>query len=245
MKQKEILTIDEAARRVGVAEQTLSEWIEGKIITPSVLTDNAKPMCDEADILQLQQIKHLHDAGYNATEIKRITKKIGLPQPDRLKKKQRKIHRFLTVGELAKRSGLNARTIKYWEERGIIEPTTRSEGGHRLYDEIYVLLCSLIHDLQLFGYTLEEIKEIADYFRTYYEIHTDSFVGSDKAKLAELQKMTGKIDELYNRMNELTRGIERWRKLLKERQIVIQNLVKKLTKKQQASARPAKAKSPS
>ncbi len=43
----------------------------------------------------------------------------------------------------------------------------RSEGGFRLYSKGYVHLCKLIQDLQLFGYTLEEIKAISDYFRDF------------------------------------------------------------------------------
>ena len=80
---------------------------------------------------------------------------------------------FLTVGNLAERSGVSPRTIKHWEDKGIIEPDMRTEGGFRLYSESYVFLCQLIRDLQLFGYTLEEIKAVSDDVRTLLAIEAD------------------------------------------------------------------------
>jgi len=248
MEGSRIYTLSEAAQKLGVSKELLSEWVDGKIVAPSAVADRAEPFFEEADMLLLEQVRHLHEIGYGTQEIKKIVKKIGLPRPDKLKKRQRKVHRYLTVGELAKRCGLNARTIKYWEERGIIEPTTRSEGGFRLYHEDYVLFCNLIHDLQLFGYSLEEIKEVADLFRVYYDIHTGNFTGSNKKMLEKLDVMAKKIASLFARMDELTKGVERWRKLLKEKQVEIQTLRKKLSKEQQGKgvrATPSKAENPS
>jgi len=245
LKQKKIFTLAEAANRMQIDKNVLAEWIEGKVVVPSVMTDRSEPCFDEGDLEQLAQILHLWEMGYSLLEMKKIAKKIGLPRPDKQKRKLRKVRHYLTVGELAERSDLNARTIKYWEERGIIEPTTRSEGGHRLYDENYVLFCSLIHDLQLFGYSLEEIKGAADLFRLYYEIHTGAYSGSEKQKLEGLGEMIEKIEGLFKRTDELTKEIERWKKLLKEKQTEIQAMIKRLSKKRDKGAAAAKAKSPS
>ena len=37
------------------------------------------------------------------------------------------------VGELARRTGLSVRTLRYYDEIGLLAPSRRSEGGHRLY----------------------------------------------------------------------------------------------------------------
>jgi len=231
-----------------------------RFIAPSILAANFNHLEKDIQIINQSEADFIHfdvmdgvfvpniSFGIPVIEhVKKIAKKIGLPQPEKYKKKDRRIRRYLTVGELATRSGLNARTIKYWEERGIIEPTTRSEGGFRLYDEQYIFLCSLIHDLQLFGYSLEAIKEIADLFRLYYDINTDNFSGSDEEKYAVLEIMIGKIGELNGKTNEIMKGIERWHKLLKEKQTDIQSQLKKLSKEQEKASMsaPAKAKSQS
>ena len=248
MKPHSIYDFATTASKVGVSLDTLGEWVKEKIITPSVMADKAEPFFDGQDLIQLEQIKHLQDAGYNIADIRKITKKIGLPQADRLKKRTRRTTQYLTVGELAKRSGLNARTIKYWEERGIIGPTTRSEGGFRLYEESFVLFCNLIQDLQLFGYSLDEIKEAAELFRQFYEIKTGGFSGTRKEKLGHLETMQEKINLLFQRMQKLNEGIDRWKRLLKEKQTEIQAIQKRERREQNKSKTAAKnvskAKSP-
>ncbi|HEX6452018.1 MAG TPA: MerR family transcriptional regulator [Trebonia sp.] len=41
---------------------------------------------------------------------------------------------LLTIGQLARRTGLPVRTIRYWSDIGAAPPAGRSDGGHRLYD---------------------------------------------------------------------------------------------------------------
>ena len=239
MKQSQVFTAAEAAQRVGVAESVIDEWIAGRLIAPSVVADGDQTLFDESDIAVLAQLKNLREIGYDATDIRRIARKVGLPKPKR--KKTKHARQYLTVGELAKRSGLNARTIKYWEERGIIEPTRRSEGGFRLYDETYLLFCSLIQDLQNFGYTLEEIKEAADLFRSFYEMKTRAFAGTEAEMGEKLSVMEDRIERLFSRMDLLSKGISRWRKLLREKRAEIGALQKRLSKTATASSKKAKA----
>lgn len=244
MEKKTIYSFAEMARRIEVAEQTLDEWVGGGIITPTVIANRSDRYFDESDIEHLKQIKNLFEIGYSPADVIKIVKKIGLPNPGRAKTKTRKVQHYLTVGELAKKTGLNTRTIKYWEERGIIEPTTRSDGGFRLYDEHYVLFCNLIGDLQLFGYTLDEIKDVADQFRIFFDLSTDQLNASDANKVKRLKEMEKKIEELFSRMDKLARGIERWRKLLKDKNSEINGLKKKYYKNQEKAALKAKTPAP-
>ncbi|MGZ5454917.1 MAG: MerR family transcriptional regulator, partial [Candidatus Aminicenantales bacterium] len=124
---------------------------------------------------------------------------------------------FLTVGNLAERSGVSPRTIKHWEDKGIIEPDMRTEGGFRLYSEAYVFHCQLIRDLQLFGYTLEEIKAISDDVRTLVAIEagTDAFPEAEVEK--RLAALLEAIQALFDKMKLLEEGIERWQDLLKKK----------------------------
>jgi DNA-binding transcriptional MerR regulator len=236
MKKKTIYNFAEMARKIEVAEQTLEEWVDGGIASPTVIANKSERYFDESDIAHLNQIKNLFDIGYSPADVTKIVKKIGLPRPGRSKVKSRKVRHYLTVGELAKKTGLNTRTIKYWEERGIIEPTTRSDGGFRLYDEHYVLFCNLIGDLQLFGYTLEEIKDVAIQFRTFHELSTDQIEGSDEAKIKKILKLEKKIEAVFARMEKMATGIDRWRKLLKEKNSEIVSLKKKYLKNQEKTA---------
>ncbi len=67
------------------------------------------------------------------------------------------------IGEVADRTGVTQRTLRFYEERGLITPTARLEGGFRLYSEHDIERVALIKKLQeLLGLSLAEIKEMVD-----------------------------------------------------------------------------------
>jgi DNA-binding transcriptional MerR regulator len=69
----------------------------------------------------------------------------------------------LQIGEVADRTGVTQRTLRFYEERGLLKPPTRMEGGFRLYSENDVSRVEQIKRLQsLLGLTLAEIKEMVE-----------------------------------------------------------------------------------
>jgi len=72
--------------------------------------------------------------------------------------------RRLRIGELAARVGVTPRTIRYYEERGLLgSPSTRSKGAHRLYGEGDVTrLRELIRLRDLLGLSLEDLVALAE-----------------------------------------------------------------------------------
>jgi DNA-binding transcriptional MerR regulator len=68
------------------------------------------------------------------------------------------------IGEVAERVGITTRTIRYYEERGLLgTESTRPKGGHRLYTDADVArLTELIRLRDLLGLSLEELTGIAE-----------------------------------------------------------------------------------
>ena len=64
------------------------------------------------------------------------------------------------VGEVAERLGVSPRTIKYYEELGLIEPEARSPGGFRLYSEEDVRRLERVLRMKGIGYSLAAIREL-------------------------------------------------------------------------------------
>jgi len=65
------------------------------------------------------------------------------------------------IGEVAKLSGVTTRALRYWEELGLLRPTSRSDGGERLYTPADLRRVTRIRDLQeLLGFSLEEVKAV-------------------------------------------------------------------------------------
>ncbi|MGD6743193.1 MerR family transcriptional regulator [Streptomyces sp. BH106] len=67
---------------------------------------------------------------------------------------------LLTIGQLARRTGLTVRTIRFWSDEGVLHPVTRSEGGYRLYDAEAVARLELIRTLRQLGLGLDDVRKI-------------------------------------------------------------------------------------
>lgn len=66
----------------------------------------------------------------------------------------------MTIGGLAKETGVGRETIRYYERRRLIEPVERRESGYRIYDENSAKKLLFIKNAQQLGFTLEEIGEL-------------------------------------------------------------------------------------
>ena len=212
-----VLTLEDLAGRAGVPAERLAEWSKAKLLKPAGFSDGRAPLFSPGSLDRVAHIKRLADLGYGTEEILKIVKKVGLPRDGRGRGREPEKGRFLTVGSLAERSGVSPRTIKHWEDKGIIEPDMRTEGGFRLYPESFVFLCQLIRDLQLFGYTLEEIKAVSDDVRTLLAIEADPDAFSPAEVGKRLAAMLEAIEALFGKMKLFEEGVERWQDLLKRK----------------------------
>lgn len=112
--------------------------------------------------------------------------------------------RRITRGELARRTGVNSETIRYFENIGILAAPDRTEGGHRIYDEGHVRTLGFIRRARNLGFTPEEVRTIVD------------LGGPGNARCAEvrdiashhLEQVRAKIADLTEIERLLTRTIE-------------------------------------
>ncbi len=87
-----------------------------------------------------------------------------------------------TIGELARRAGVNVQTVRYYERRGLVLPTGRKRSGYRLYDQGALKRLRFIRHAKELGFTLEEIKELL-------ELRADSAFACQRAKEKALEKL--------------------------------------------------------
>jgi len=64
------------------------------------------------------------------------------------------------IGELAEKTGLSLRTIRHYDEVGLLKPTGRTEGGFRLYTPNDVTRLMLIRRMKPLGFPLEEMTDL-------------------------------------------------------------------------------------
>ena len=67
-----------------------------------------------------------------------------------------------TAGELAKKLGVSARTVRFYDEKGILRPVGYSEAGYRIYDESSVEKLQKILMLRYLKFSLEQIKQMIE-----------------------------------------------------------------------------------
>jgi DNA-binding transcriptional MerR regulator len=69
---------------------------------------------------------------------------------------------MMQIGEVADRVGLSLRTVRYYEEMGLLSPEKRTEGGFRLYTDAHVDRLSLIKRVKPLGFTVQEMRQLLD-----------------------------------------------------------------------------------
>lgn len=225
-----VMLKDELLERTGVTEDFMNDIENVKVVIPMGVTDEKIPFYHESAVDQINYIKKMNDLGYSMGEIQRVIKKVGFPKNLSVPEGKSAGSKHLTVGDLAAKVGVSARTLKHWEEKGIIEADMRSSGGFRLYSEVYVYLCNLIKDLQHFGYSLEQIKEISEQFRDFLVIEKNIGIYSPKVTCKKLDGMLEEIGLLKERMKLLKMGIGRWEELINKKVKEI-SIVKKKNEK--------------
>ncbi len=64
------------------------------------------------------------------------------------------------IGEVAERTGLSLRTIRYYEEVGLVVPTGRSQGGFRLYSADDVERLHVVKHMKPLDFTLDDMRHL-------------------------------------------------------------------------------------
>lgn len=70
--------------------------------------------------------------------------------------------KHMQIGEVAARTELSLRTIRHYEETGLVAPSARSQGGFRLYTEADVARLMVIRRMKPLGFTLDEMRALLE-----------------------------------------------------------------------------------
>ena len=118
------------------------------------------------------------------------------------------------IGELAAKVGVTERTIRYYEERGLLESVKRLEGGQRVYTGYDVRRLKFIQKLKVLGLSLAEMQELETLYGRH---HTnakvlprliellDSHLSTVSRRLGELAALR---DEIRSYRQHVTKRLE-------------------------------------
>lgn len=108
----------------------------------------------------------------------------------------------LIIGEAATVSGLSAKTIRYYEDIGLIGPAARTAGGYRAYSENDVQTLIFLRRARGLGFSVEDCRSLLSLYRDKSRASADvkalaqRRIGEIEEKIVELQSMKDTLDHL-------------------------------------------------
>ncbi len=108
----------------------------------------------------------------------------------------------MTVGELARRTGVSPKAIREFEGRGLIYSAGRSEANYRLFDESAIWCVEVIGNLRALGLTIKEIQQLA----AVYLDRPDEPIGPQLAELLDqadqrIEQRREQLDAIQGRIH--------------------------------------------
>ncbi len=99
---------------------------------------------------------------------------------------------MINISEVAEKTGLTAKTIRFYEAKGVISPAPRGANGYRYYNQSHIAELLLIKRSRMIGFSLDECRELL-------ALSTDTGRQSRDVK----EKAQQKLKEIDNKINEL------------------------------------------
>ncbi|MBX3275115.1 MAG: MerR family transcriptional regulator [Sandaracinaceae bacterium] len=106
--------------------------------------------------------------------------------------------RPLTTGDLARECATTVRTVRFYEEAGVLCPETRSQGGHRLFGGADLEKLKLIMDLREAGLSLHDIRRLFELKREHESAEGASAAMASllEAQITEMQRKIATLRRL-------------------------------------------------
>ncbi len=111
----------------------------------------------------------------------------------------------MNIGIAAQRSGVSAKTIRYYESIGLIPQAGRTDGGYRTYSEQDVANLRFIQHARGLGFSIKDVGRLLDLWRDKDRVSADvralamAHVAEIDRKLDELQRMRDTLIDLTRR----------------------------------------------
>mgnify|MGYP001055404641 CR=1 FL=1 len=115
--------------------------------------------------------------------------------------------KLVQIGELAKKLGITTRTIRYYEEIGLMGKNERLGGSTRTYNNEDILRLKFILKLKTMGISLKEMEQLSEIF----DIHSNDFNKITPKLIEIMDSHIAKIDEKMANLSSLRKDIVEYR----------------------------------
>lgn len=108
------------------------------------------------------------------------------------------------IGEVTERVGLSVRTVRYYEEVGLVVPSDRTSGGFRLFTDADIERLTMVRELKPLGFSLDEVREILDLVEA-----REAGRDLDADQTAKLTTYTAETTNRYDRLRDRLAAADR------------------------------------
>lgn len=105
----------------------------------------------------------------------------------------------MNISDVARRTGLTSKAIRFYEEKGLVTAPQRSENGYRSYNSKHLEELTLLRQARQVGFTLEECREMVQLFNDPQRHSADVKVRTLK-KVAEIEAHIQELGEMRERL---------------------------------------------
>lgn len=111
----------------------------------------------------------------------------------------------MLIGEVATRSGVDPRTLRFWEADGLLADPGRTPGGYRDYDETVLARIAFIRQGQGAGLRLADIRQVLE-LRDSGQAPCGRVGGLLAERLAQVERSIAELEDLRDRLRGLLEG---------------------------------------
>ena len=112
----------------------------------------------------------------------------------------------MTIGELARRSGLTTSCIRFYEAKGLLNAVSRKANGYREYPADALMILGIIIGAQRTGFSLDEIRQILPADLSNWR--RGELMGALRRRIADIARMEKRLGQSKRQLYALIRKIE-------------------------------------
>lgn len=110
----------------------------------------------------------------------------------------------MKIGQLVERFGVSVDTIRFYEKKGLLQPSARSEAGYRLYSEADSNRLGFILRSKSMGFSLEQIKDLLQLEDNRSHWHCEDVKDKVQQKMSEIEQQIKQLQGFYSSLKQLS-----------------------------------------
>ncbi|ELY6343395.1 Cu(I)-responsive transcriptional regulator [Cronobacter muytjensii] len=108
----------------------------------------------------------------------------------------------MNISDVAKKTGLTSKAIRFYEEKGLVTPPLRGDNGYRTYSQRHIDELTLLRQARLVGFNLEECRELVHLFNDPAR-HSADVKARTLQKVAEIESHIESLQAMRQQLLDL------------------------------------------